>query len=427
MECLSCQCEITDNANFCPQCGEKVGNGNDLERRCVDDVHDCEISISRGLGSRAYIQKNFDSRLDEWKQAASMGLPEAQWLLARCYEEGLGVQMSLAEALSWHFKAAEQGYSKSQNRIASCYQNGEGVPQDDAEAVRWYRKAAEQGNVIAQANLGWCYDAGSGVMRNSSEAMKWFRLAADQGDYTAQFNLGVHYQKGEGVKRDNEEAVNWYRLAADQGYEEASEALNKLQEDVKVEHHRKAERAKSNEQQYRQACRDAMADLKVTSEEKQQLRTLTESLDMDPADAARIYTEEKKIFVKNQRARRIKDAVLKFRIACKNALSDGKVTVDEKKGLKLLAKSLKLSAESTKVLFENEKKIFLRSRKARMNKNVKFQFRRACKKMLERGKVTAENEQELKDLAKFFKIPNDLLKKLLADEVKIYQGSREKQ
>jgi hypothetical protein len=56
---------------------------------------------------------------------------------------------------------------------------------------------------------------------------------------------------------------------------------------------------------------------------------------------------------------------LQFRIACKNALADGKVTVNEKQKLKMLAKYFKISKPAIKEIIKEEVKIFKQNRKAR--------------------------------------------------------------
>ena len=145
MECSKCHKEVADGAKFCPQCGCSQVDTEGLQQRCLADVKECEQAVSTGEGSRTYIRQNFDNRLVEWTQAAELGVREAQWLLARCYDEGFGVERNEIRAISWHLKAGEQGYPPAQNHLGSCYQNGDGVPQDGAEAVKWYHRAVEQG------------------------------------------------------------------------------------------------------------------------------------------------------------------------------------------------------------------------------------------------------------------------------------------
>lgn len=62
---------------------------------------------------------------------------------------------------------------------------------------------------------------------------------------------------------------------------------------------------------------------------------------------------------------RARAAELQFRIACKNALADGKVTVNEKQKLKMLAKYFKISNQAIKEIIKDEVKIFQQNRKAR--------------------------------------------------------------
>jgi hypothetical protein len=65
------------------------------------------------------------------------------------------------------------------------------------------------------------------------------------------------------------------------------------------------------------------------------------------------------------KAPRARAEELQFRIACKNALADGKVTVNEKQKLKMLAKYFKVSKQDTKEIIKDEVKIFQQNRKAR--------------------------------------------------------------
>ncbi len=91
MKCCKCEAAIPDNARYCPECGSAQADVESLRERCLRHVDECEKSIKRGDGSRPFIRKNVFELLSEWKQAAELGVREAQWLLGRCYDEGLGV------------------------------------------------------------------------------------------------------------------------------------------------------------------------------------------------------------------------------------------------------------------------------------------------------------------------------------------------
>jgi hypothetical protein len=69
----------------------------------------------------------------------------------------------------------------------------------------------------------------------------------------------------------------------------------------------------------------------------------------------------------------------------------------------------------------NEIRIFKESQKAGPTRNAELQFRKACKKVLADGKVTPEEEKQLKSLAVFLKIPAEMMKQIFAAEAKLYQ------
>jgi TPR repeat protein len=421
MKCNKCLTEIVDNAKFCSQCGCSQTNIEELRQRCLADVKECEQAVHAGGGSRTYIRQNFDNRLVEWTQAAELGIREAQWLLARCYDEGFGVERSNISAVNWHLKAAEQGYPPAQNHLGSCYQNGDGLPQDNAEAVKWYDRAAEEGYVNAKANLGWCYDTGSGVAQDETEATKWYCDAAEQGDYTSQFNLGVHYEWGSGVDQDKQEAIKWYRKAAEQGYEKAVKALERLISEVAAEQKDKEENDKAATERFRKACREVLAEGTLSLYDSDILRVLGESLKISEQLRKEFFEREKKVFQQAEKAQPSKGAEAKFRIACKNTISSGKLSLGETEELSKLGKSLKLSEAVMKRLFDKERMVFEVSQEVQPTRSVELKFRKMCKKVLADGKVTPEEEKQLKSLAKFFKMSNKAMKQIFADEIQIYR------
>lgn len=204
-------------------------------------------------------------RQDAWLGVvlrAEKGMRIAAFLVARCYEEGFGVDRDLTAAIRWYRQAAKQGSLAAQNNLAWIYHQGfEGVAQDAVEAAKWYRLAAEQesipaqcalaglllakndtpaataeavswyrraaanGSALAQCNLGLLLMTGRGVPRDPAQAITHFREAADKGDPLAQFNLGYVYMTGKGVVQDDTEAVTWYRKAAEKGFAAAQRNL----------------------------------------------------------------------------------------------------------------------------------------------------------------------------------------------------------
>ncbi|NLF69423.1 MAG: STAS domain-containing protein [Candidatus Anammoximicrobium sp.] len=128
--------------------------------------------------------------------------------------------------------AASKGDAEAQFRLARCYENGRGVVHDFAEARKWYEKSARQGCADAQHALATCYAYGMQVPQNYDEAIKWYRKAAEQGHADSEYAMGMNYAYGIGVKADLAQAKKWYRKAADQGHVKAKEALEQLDSDT---------------------------------------------------------------------------------------------------------------------------------------------------------------------------------------------------
>lgn len=120
--------------------------------------------------------------------------------------------------------AANHDYADAQYNLAVCYIEGLGVEKDYKKAFEYLKKAADQGHTMAQNTLGKCYfDADYG------KAFEYFKRAADQGYAYAQYNLGVCYIEGFGVeKADQRKAIEYWEKAANQGLDTAKEALKKL-------------------------------------------------------------------------------------------------------------------------------------------------------------------------------------------------------
>ena len=77
---------------------------------------------------------------------------------------------------------AEQGDANAQALLGKMYEEGVGVKQDNVKAVKWYRRAAEQGNAEAQSMLGVGYLFGEGVQVNKSLAKEWLGKACNKGE-----------------------------------------------------------------------------------------------------------------------------------------------------------------------------------------------------------------------------------------------------
>lgn len=166
-----------------------------------------------------------------YRIAADHGLTKAQFNLGWMYSHGEGVSQDYGEAIRWYTKASDQGCEKAQYNLALIYRNGQGVPQDKRKAVEYYTLAAQNGDAEAQCVLGSILDPINfdwpEIPLNREESRKWLRLAAEQGHEMAQYMMGSIYEQGIGVPYDKDEAIKWYKLAAAQGHEDSKKILKK--------------------------------------------------------------------------------------------------------------------------------------------------------------------------------------------------------
>ncbi|KQZ18980.1 SEL1-like repeat protein [Caulobacter sp. Root1472] len=121
--------------------------------------------------------------LDSLRKAANLGLPRAQFYLAKMYEVGEGgVKKDLVEARRWTERAATAGEPRAMHNLALYYYKGEGGERNSTKAASWFRKASDLGLVDSQFNLAQLYEGGWGVSQNPTEAYKWYLIAARSGD-----------------------------------------------------------------------------------------------------------------------------------------------------------------------------------------------------------------------------------------------------
>ena len=90
-----------------------------------------------------------------------------------------GIETASLEQLR---QMASKGDPNAQNALGLHYATGDGVALNEQEAIRWFIKAAEQGNVLAQSKLGSIYYSGRGVPQDPNRAYFWMAVARINGD-----------------------------------------------------------------------------------------------------------------------------------------------------------------------------------------------------------------------------------------------------
>lgn len=154
-------------------------------------------------------------------QRAKDGDASAHMLIARIYDEGLGVDKDAAAAAQWYGRAVELGDVEAAFALGVMLAEGRGVAKDYTGAARMFERAARTQHTLANYNLALLFLSGKGKPENPNRAAQHLEFAAQKGIAAAQYDLATLYLQGHGVKPDAYEASRWLRRAAEQGMAEA--------------------------------------------------------------------------------------------------------------------------------------------------------------------------------------------------------------
>ncbi len=142
---------------------------------------------------------------------ANKGDAEAQYHVGMMYNNGIGTQQDLGQALEWFRKSAASNDALGAYKLG-CYYDGQGagiVASDADEALKHKLVAAKAGYALAQYDVGNLYDRRG----NPEEALRWWKMAGDQGYPAALFSLSRSYSAGKGTPRDLSLSYAYFKLS----------------------------------------------------------------------------------------------------------------------------------------------------------------------------------------------------------------------
>lgn len=133
------------------------------------------------------------SRLEE---RAVLGDPFAQFVLGQMYQDGIGVNKDMQNAIKYYTLATAQQELRAEYTLALIYLEGRGVNPDYQQGISLLRDAAFKGNDYAQYSLALIYEkglrnaAGELVIKpDESQALDMYDLAAANDYGLAQYRL----------------------------------------------------------------------------------------------------------------------------------------------------------------------------------------------------------------------------------------------
>lgn len=150
-------------------------------------------------------------------RACNQDVPEALVLLARLYEEGIGVNRDEGFAYNLLQKVVRMGGHEADALLAKYYYHGDYVTQDYDKAAELARESAEAGDTVNQLLMSRYYSARG----DFCEAFRWLKKSSSDGDGDTMYELGIYYRDGKGTAPDTEAAYKCFRAAVDAGCDKA--------------------------------------------------------------------------------------------------------------------------------------------------------------------------------------------------------------
>ncbi|MCB1517715.1 MAG: sel1 repeat family protein [Hyphomicrobiaceae bacterium] len=188
---------------------------------------DAEVISDNVLGPRLPVDLAFGAfQRGQYLTALSLALDRvaadrndaaAETLIARIYEEGLGVPQNYELAASWYKIAADNGDPNAAFALAVLYQNGRGIPRNREQAAELFKQAAAKGHVEAMYNVALLYVEGRYAEPSLTKAAELMKKAADLNLPQAQYDYGTMLMQGAGTFPDAEEGARQIGLAAQNG------------------------------------------------------------------------------------------------------------------------------------------------------------------------------------------------------------------
>ncbi|MBQ7617735.1 MAG: sel1 repeat family protein [Desulfovibrio sp.] len=152
---------------------------------------------------------------------AEEGDAEAQMLLSRMYDNGIGVPRIIERRFYWLKRAMENGSLEAMTTYgAYCLMGNEFVPKDQKKAEELMQKAAEAGDAVAINNLGVLYYQ---LKNQPSKGLTYFEQAAALNNSRVLLHVAQHYllEKTFVSDKNIEKCLNYLQRAADQQYGDA--------------------------------------------------------------------------------------------------------------------------------------------------------------------------------------------------------------
>lgn len=172
-------------------------------------------------------RESYDS-LNWLEKSAAQKHPRANYLLGKCYLNGIGVKQDDNIAFKLLSKASDSKVYEATYLLASIHMEKSDDRSSMEKAYQYLKLCAEKEMSHAQYILGKWYEDGKFIEISLEESRKWYEKAAKNGEKRSQYRLGKFYSESQKKYRDLEKAVYWYKKSAIQGYSKAQFELGNI-------------------------------------------------------------------------------------------------------------------------------------------------------------------------------------------------------
>jgi hypothetical protein len=125
--------------------------------------------------------------------------PAAEYKVAYCYENGIGMEESNEEeAIKWYERASNSGYLPASYHLG-LYYTKKGDEEGILKSFEYFQFSALKGYAPSQTILASCYEEGKKLPQNTNLAFSLYYKAAKQGYPLAQYRLARCYEKNIGI------------------------------------------------------------------------------------------------------------------------------------------------------------------------------------------------------------------------------------
>ncbi len=173
--------------------------------------------------SKNFIEsQEFNKAIPLLKEAAKLGVAEAQYNYGVSLEFGYGIEKDIDSAIGWYLKAAAQGWNDALYKMMMAYANGIGVFQSNQKAFEYALQCAENNDITCMFNIVGAYQDGLGTEKNPDKMLQWAikigklenpeDLMKSGKITSARLNLAYMYRDGLNVETNHLKSYAWFLI-----------------------------------------------------------------------------------------------------------------------------------------------------------------------------------------------------------------------